>query len=352
MEEKELNEAEVINENNAENAEETKEVEQAEKVNNETEVKEDDSSSLLVAVEKPDLSEDYGVHIEDARKELYAAYSKSRKISNIITIGIMLVAVAAVILLTQQNAVMTVIGWCLAGAAVIGMLVYYIVTKDKFPNKTRAYIKDLTTTLNEQTFKDERFTNVVTNQDEKMDPSEVIGDSVYENIGNISSRNVIRGEFAGKKFTFVEIALQKAQATKKDGPMFVGKYLTLENRLELKGRLLINLKKAEEPVDLPTQIGDLTVLEDDNGFVVYGFKDCDYKKILGTKFISNLKELMPKEHLLNLNVVVWAGKCAAYVSYDDAAMALPFDKPFEKDANDAANADVLKLFESFNEIGK
>ena len=86
----------------------------------------------------------------------------------------------------------------------------------------------------------------------------------YADLGLAQSRNVVRGKFAGKNFLYSEVALFKPQASrsKKEGPVFVGKYISFPNELEMKGRIVINIRKTESPLDLPTKTDDLTVLEE------------------------------------------------------------------------------------------
>lgn len=344
-----MDEKDIIQEENK--VEETKEIveEKAEEKVEET----PSNESAYISVEKPDPNEEpYYKVIEDRRSILFKEYTKSRRISNIITICILLIAIGAMILITQRNMVCTIIGWSLAGATVIGLIIYYLVNKNKFPNKTREYIKVLTQKLNENTFEDEKFTDVKTDPNEKMDASDLLGDAVYANIGNASSRNLVRGKYNDKEFYYAECALIKAGATKKEGPMFVGKYISFPNNLEMKGRIIITLKKKEDAVDLPTQIGDIDVLKQEDTMVVYGMKDANYERILGGQFLKNISRLTPNVHLLNVNMVVWAGKTGLYLSYDDAVMALPFDKPFDKEANDFLKSNLMDAFELMDKIGK
>lgn len=328
----------------------------AEEVENEQEKPVDQETTESIKgqpVEKPsEDDEPYDVAIETARSSLFAAYNKSRKISNFITVIILVIAVGAMLLITQENAVMQAGGWVLAGGALVGLVVYYFVNKNKFPERTRAYIKDLTRSLNENTFKDEKFTEVTTNPDEKMSVEDVIGDSVYDDIGSVASRNVVRGKFNDSEFLYGEMALGKTGATKKDAPLFVGKYISLPNKLELRGRIIINFRKAENPVDLPTSIGNLDLLLEEDGTFIYGFKDTDVKQVLGTLFLSKIKALIPEGHLVNTNIVIWAGKSGYYLSYDDASMGLPFDKPFDKNCNEEGVANVLCAFECNDILGK
>ena len=328
------------------------EVVETEEIAEETTTKQD---SNIITIEKPDESEEsFDRTIERERQVLFTDYQKSRKISNIITIVVLLIGLGGVILITQKNLVMTIIGWSLMGATVVGMLIFYIVNKNKFPNKTREYIKTVTRLINEQTFKDKRFTDVKTNPEERFDVSEVIGDKVYSGLAQAQSRNVVHGKFDGQDFLYSEVALFKAQTSrKKEAPVFVGKYISTANKLEMKGRIILNIKRTESPLDLPTEIGDLTVLNETPNLAVYGLKETDAEKVLGKKFYNSfIKEFELKDHLVNVVLVVWAGKSAAYISYDDGAMGLPFDKPVDKNAYDQMSDNLAKAFELLTKIGK
>lgn len=289
----------------------------------------------LVKIEKPvEGIESYDVVIEKARKDLFAAYNKSRKTSNTLAVAVLVVAVVSMLLITnnwqdgEPNSVLTVLGWVIAGLALLGLLLYYGLTKNKFPNRTREYIKQITKLMDEHMFENVNFIDLVTNPDEKVQLEDMIGDDVYDSIGNIASRNVVRGKYVNKDMMFGEVAFHKQGATKKDNPLFVGKYVSVKNDISFAGRIIINMKGKEQQVDLPTKIDDLEVQENSEEMIVYAPKDTDYKKVLGHQFLSKIKNLMPSGHLINTNIVIWGGKTGFYLSYDDASMSLPFDKPF------------------------
>ena len=90
--------------------------------------------------EAPQEEKPYNVAIEDARKELFASYSKTRKISNIIMFVVLAAIVGIMFLVMNNNPVLRYIGFGCGGALIVGMVVYYLLTRKKFPNKTRDYI--------------------------------------------------------------------------------------------------------------------------------------------------------------------------------------------------------------------
>ena len=126
----------------------------------------------------------------------------------------------------------------------------------------------------------------------------------------------------------------------------------MENTLHFKDYFVLNIKNKEKPIDLPTKLDGLTLLVDEEEFAIYGPKDEDIKKYVGTKFVPALKKMQLDEVLLNVNVVIWAGHSAAYLSYCDEIMTLPFQNVFDGKANDKFKEDLYSVLELFETINK
>ena len=272
----------------------------------------------------------YYVAIEDARKELYGSYSKTRKISNIIMVVVLAAIIGIFFLIMNNNPVLRYIGFGCAGALIIGMVVYYLLTRKKFPNKTKDYISFVANKLRDRMFGDKQYEKITFDESEKFALADFASDGVYKEATGINSRNIIRGEYKGHHFTYGEVALLRPSTRKQQvPPLFVGKYITLPNDLDFEGRFVIVNKNEKQPYDLPNDIDDLSVLEEKDGLVVYGPAGADIRKTLKGTFLSELRKVKIEGRLFNVNVVVWGGHSAAYLSYDDAIMAIPFDKPFD-----------------------
>ena len=89
-------------------------------------------------IEEPNLEEEalkedkpYNVAIEEARKELFTSYSKTRKISNIIMFVVLAAIVGVMFLIMNNNPVLKYIVFGLGGALIVGMIVYYLLKKEK-----------------------------------------------------------------------------------------------------------------------------------------------------------------------------------------------------------------------------
>jgi len=287
----------------------------------------------------------YQVMIEEERKGIFKAYATQRRISNIIMFAVLIAIVGVMFLIMNNNQALKIVGYCLAGALLVGMILYYVFSRKGFPRKTKEYMANVTQALRDRQFKD-TYENIEYNPEEKMNLADFTGDGVYKDATNINSRNIVRMEYKNHHVTYGEVALLRpAQRKQQTPPLFVGKYISMPNELEFEGRFIIAYKNPKQPYDLPNNIDDLVVLEEKEDLVVYGPEGADFRKVLGGSFISNLRKIRLDDHLFNVNVAVWAGHSAAYLSYDDAVMAIPFDKPFDYQGFEQSCKDVDTIVE-------
>ena len=301
--------------------------------------------------EKPaEEAKTYDVLIEDARQDLFKAYSKSRRISNILMFAVVLAICGIMFMIIQNNQVLKIVGYSLAGALVVGMIVYYVLTRKNLPNKVQKYVPFVMKTLNDKMFTMPGFSSIENNPEEKLKMDDLVGDGVYVEANNINSRNVVRGVYNGHHFLYAEAALTRpAQKKQQVPPLFVGRYISVPNQMKFEGRFIFNFKNPKQPLDVPNAIIDLVVLEEKEDFVVYGPENANYHDIINNKIISQFKKLQIDGHLLNLNVVFWGGHTAAYISYDDAILSVPFDKPFDKDGFEKSLDDLVICLKAMSE---
>ena len=299
--------------------------------------------------EKEDLLEEqpaeeakpYNIAIEDARQELHKSYTTSRKISNILMIVVVAAIAGIMFLIISNNQVLKIIGYSLAGALVVGMIVYYVINRKKLPNKIKEYVPFVMKTLNEKTFSRQGFSEIKNDPEEKLAMDDLIGDAVYKDATGINSRNVIHGVYKGHHFLFAEAALTRPSSRKQQvPPLFVGRYVSVPNQMKFDGRFIFAFKNPKSPVDLPNNIDDLVVLEDKDELTVYGLEGSNYHDVIDNIIISQLKKLNVEGHLLNVNAVFWGGHTAVYLSYDDPVLSVPFEKEFDKAAFEQTIVDL------------
>ena len=301
--------------------------------------------------EKPaEEAKTYDVVIEDARQDLYKAYAKSRKISNILMFATVIAICGIMFMIIQNNQVLKIVGYCLAGALVLGMVLYYVLTRKNLPNKIKGYVPFVMATLNNKMFSMKGFSEIKTDPEEKLQMDDLVGDGVYVEASGINSRNVVRGVYEGHHFLYAEAALVRpAQKKQQVPPLFVGRYLSMPNQMNFDGHFIFNFKNPKQPLDLPNAISDLKVLEEKDELVVYGPEGANYHDVIDNKVLSQFKKLKIEGHLLNVNVVFWGGKTAVYLSYDDPILSVPFDKPFDKDGFEASLDDLVICLKAMSE---
>ena len=297
-------------------------------------------------IEKPSVdSPAYDEVIEQARLDFFKVIKKNR-IASYIAMGVVLaMAVGAVIAIGTAKLPWQIVGWSIAGAAVVGMLIFYIVSHNIVPNATKEYIAIVNQQLNMRNFMDGQYTEVSTDKNEKMELADPISDAIYSNIANIASRNVINGKFNGRTFKAADMGLYSG-AGKQRASAFVGKYVSYPNDLHFEGRYIL-VFKGQVPTDLPTDISDLVVLREDDEILVYGKEGNKFESDLGKEFLKEIKRVSIEKHLLNLNVVIWSGHSAAYASYDDQIMTLPYQENYDKEPNEQYAEDLLQILNSF-----
>lgn len=282
------------------------------------------------AVEKINEELSFEQIIENKRLELFEMYKKNKLRSNIIMLITVALVIACFIMISQNNQVLNIIGYSIAGAVIVGMLVYYILTRKKFPTATKEYIKLVTTTLNSYCYKASEFSDVTNDIDEKVELANIIADGIYEKANQISSRNVIHGKYMSHSFTAADVALYSGSGKNRQTD-FVGKYITIGNDLSFNGKIVLVSKLAENSVDLPTNLEDVELVFEEGQFAIYSspsIKD-DALSLLGKRYVEAIKNLNLDNTLLNVNVVIWAGNTAYYLSYSDGVISLPFEKSFD-----------------------
>ena len=331
---------------------EKEEVSEETPVNEKQEEKQTDELPGLVPITKYEDERPYVEVVESARKDFLKVYNSQRRLSYIMMAIVMVLAVGSVFLITQTMMALKIIGWSLIGVAIIGMLVFYIVTRNKVPALTKDYIQKINHILNSENFIHPDVSEPMTDEKEKIESADIIVENVYADLGQTASRNVIHAKYKGHSFLTADLGAYNNATGRKRSSLFVGKYLNTQNTLHFEGRIIINLKAKENPVDLPTALEDLAILSEEDNFIIYGPKDADIKKIFGTKFLPALKKIKLDDNLLNANFVFWAGRSSAYLSYTDDIMTLPFQHEFVGNANSKYKADMYDVLEAFSLINK
>lgn len=308
-----------------------------------------ETSSNVFNLKKEYELENFARECEDERKNVINIYKKTRRTNNIIMAVVVLLFVAAFILLTQGQWGQ-IAGWVIVGVSVSGMVVYYVISRRKYPNYSKDYCVHFWEKSNDYLFNQEGFSDCYLDMKEKYELSAVAADRVYSDIVDIASRNLVHGKYKNKDFVFGELAFYKVGAKRNSKEvMFVGRHIAFENKLEIDGRIILNLR-GEKQLDIPTDIADLSLLQEKDNMYIYGEEGIDYKKAIGTELISKIKGIKIADPLLNISIVFWHKRTAVYMSYDDSIVAIPFNGELVENAYSSLKKNISDIFEILYEM--
>ena len=176
---------------------------------------------------------------------------------------VVLAVIGAIVLITINGIGFKIAGYALAGATLLGMLIFYIVTKNKMPSTSKVYISEVSKMINKFVFADNRFTDTTLYEDRKLSSVELGLDKVYKEAVDCGSRNFIKAKYNGKEFEVSEVALYIMEGSGRKSVKkvaFLGKYISMVNDLKFDGRFVFNIKRKEKPFDQPTDIDDLKLI--------------------------------------------------------------------------------------------
>ena len=341
-----MEEKEIIKEDQIENQEQSNEELPAEQPAEEVQ-EENQPEETAIVVSKPSADgKPYYEVVEEERQKIMADQKKSSRLSTISIIAVLALAITGIFLL-QVNAI---ISYVLMGVALATLIVFSIVIRRVARPDVQGYIVKASTAINEFTFADNRFTDVKYDPSDKLQLEDVSSDGVFTDLVRTASRNVCEGFYNGRSFKVCETAFFKAPQGKKQIPVFIGKYLTTTNNLHFEGRIVL-VSKGPTDADIPDGLGDLLQVENENKYFAYAPDEKSYKD-LDKKFIKAIKDIEVKTHLMNLTVILWAGRTIVYASYDDPTITLPFYEKYQEDTAVQYRDNLIQILEATQLINK
>ena len=340
-----MEEKEIIKEDQIENQEQSNEELPVEAPAEE--VQEEKPEETAIAISKPSADgKPYYEVVEEERQKIMSEQKKSSRLSTISIIAVLALAITGIFLL-QVNAI---ISYVLMGVALVTLIVFSIIIRRVARPDVQGYIVKASTAINEFTFADNRFTEVKYDPTDKLQLEDISSDGAFSDLVRVASRNVCEGFFNGRSFKVCETAFFKTPQGKKQVPVFIGKYLTTTNNLHFEGRIVL-VSKGPTDADIPDGLGDLLQVENEGKYFAYAPSENSYKE-LDKKFIKAIKEIEVKTHLMNLTVILWAGRTIVYASYDDPTITLPFYEKYQEDTAVQYRDNLIQILETAQLINK
>ena len=306
-----------------------------------------DESLDTVELNQPETLDSFNEKLEANRSDFYKLYNRQKKISNILMpVAGVLMAGSLVLFIAIQALWSKILGGSIIGATVVGMIIYYILNRNKLPDKSREYIRNFALLSDNYVFEGQEIKNARVQLKKRYATAEFLPDRVYKDIVDIASRNLVDFDYKEHNVKVGEVALYKqGQKRHQKALLFVGKYMSMTNDYHFEDRYIVNIC-GEKNVDLPNDVEDLVVLKEQNRFRVYGKDGAKFEKDLGKDVLKSLSEIDCRGSLLNVNVVFWAGHTAAYLSYDDGIVAIPLDKKLDIEAYKTLKRNIADLLEA------
>lgn len=326
--------------------EKAKVVETVEPVNEQVEKEKLEASLDVINLEQNETLNSFSEKIEKGRDDFYTTFSKQRKVSNfLIPIVGLVMAASFVLFLAVSESWGKIVGGVIIGVTLVGMVIFYIMTKNKLPGKSQEYLRNFAIYSDNFLVSKNEVTNPRLFFKKRYAISDFLPDRVYKDVIDIASRNIVEFDYKGHSVQIGEAALYKKGEKKNQKQLlFVGRYLSFTNDLHFEDRYIINISKKDK-VDLPTDFEDLKILKEQNNFAIYGKEDANFTKDLGKEVINNLMSIDVKDSLLNVNIVVLAGHTAAYLSYDDSIVAIPLDKKLNSAAYQQLKKNIYDILD-------
>ncbi len=296
--------------------------------------------------------------VEKDRQDILKRYKTQNRWSYVIMIAVLVLVVAGFVLVVVQSsnedmgAWMMILGYVLIGVGIVGMIIQYVFNRRRLPKRVDAYAAKAIDIFNAYNYSNPAYSKVYYDELEKVEPSEILADRVYYNVSDTKSQAVVRGSFGDAVFKSANVCVMiQGEKKKSQETVFLGRYITYPNTLNIENRIILNFKGVK-PIDLPTDTMDLVKLEDSDLFTVYGPEGVSYKKELGSKFISALQKIEVSGSLLNMNVVVWAGHTAVYMTYVDEFVSIPYQEPVNKEYYAKGRDDIYNVLTALKLINK
>ena len=325
--------------------------EQAQPLTEEQEQKKLETSLDVIDLEQ-DLSLDaFAEKIEASRDDFYTTFSKQRRISNLLIpiVGLTMAGSLVLFLAVAENWG-KILGGVIIGVTLVGMIVFYILTKNKLPKKSQEYLRNFAISSDSYLVSKPEVKTPRLFFKKRYAIADFLPDRVYKDIVDIASRNLVEFYYKEHSIQMGEVALYtKGEKRNLKKLLFVGRHLSFTNDYHFEGRYIINIKK-KEAVDLPTDFDDLVILKEQNNFAVYGKEGSNYVKDLGKDIANDLLSIDCTGSLLNANIVVWPGHTAVYLSYDDSIVAIPLDKKLNSPAYQQLKKNIFDILVIF--LGK
>ena len=335
------------------------------KAEQEKQLKEDEKSSFSLMVEEnnkeieelealplDEIQENIIKNIEVSREAYLASTKKQKKYSGLISAGVLLVMVGALVLMVTLSSSVPWITYVSLAIMIVALTSTFLTTKlfrKKLSASADIYIKTLYTEVNNYLFRDkEKFANLDIQPNGQMKDEIFMDARFYKNLRGTKSRNLVAVDYKGKLLGISDLA-GNVLVKNRLSPMFLGKLYDYPNTYSQEDkRIIVQIKGGElsRPVD---DIDDLKLVDGTKTYAIYT-NDENYKKVLPQKTLDQILKLKVDKTLIDVIVSIRPGKTCIGIDYVDEFLNIPVQSKFDFNNVKRQESDLNKVLNILDQI--
>lgn len=270
--------------------------------------------------------------IDDRRKKFVERYRKFKLTRNIVLFAALALITGGMIGFSFIPDFGLYIG---VGLVFLILLVVWLLNKflivKKAEEDTHSYVVQTVNDFNTYSFDEKYYSELQMHDDMEISLEEFQAANIYQDLSNVSSRNVLTGKVFDHDFHCASLAgyvtKEDEKGRKKSVPVFVGKYLSVNVDLKVDDLLLIYIKGKSDLVEVPSVASNMNVLSDNNTYTIYG-KQEDKKAVLNSRALGVLKQFKVNKYFLDLSISIQKNAIVFAIDYDDEVMNIPLFNNF------------------------
>lgn len=288
--------------------------------------------------------------VNEGKEAYLVEVKKQKRINLIVTITLIVVLIGAfglLIGLSKTYEWITYVSLLIMIIATGGSFLFSRSSRKLLTKKAMAFMKLYFTQINKYIYNDANFKDVVTMPNEELKKDVFVNARFYKGIQATKSRNFVSSIYNNKKMVSCDIA-GSILVKNKTSPMFLGKFIDIDNDYDKNFVILFQLKGKElsRPID---DTEGLKLVEGNNKYVIYT-NDEQYKKILTKEVINALTSFKINNRVIDVILSIRKGTTAIGIDYSDEFINIPIDGNFDIHNTFKAKEDLNKVLKIINAI--
>lgn len=288
--------------------------------------------------------------VNDGREAYNVEVKKQKRINLIVTIALIVVLISAfglLIALSKTYEWITYVSLLIMIIATGGSFLFSRSSRKLLSKKALAFMELYFSEINKYIYSDVNFKDVKTMPNEELKKEVFVDARFYKGIQATKSRNFVSSTYKNKRMVSCDIA-GSILVKNKTSPMFLGKFVDIDNEYDKNFVILFQLKGKElsRPID---DVEGLKLVEGNNKYVIYT-NDEQYKKILTKDVINALTSFKIDNRVIDVILSIRKGTTAIGIDYSDEFINVPIEATFDIHNTFKSKEDLNKVLKIINSI--